>query len=836
MPTGGTTRARRRKVALACDSCREKKVRCDGNKPICGPCNKRSYRVDQCVYTTENARSASRDRYTQTLHQRIRELEDACQRAGVEIQTPSSTPQTESRPPRESRQEPTPNESTGEQRAETHNPEPGEGMFDDSEGQITGMGQIATPDAGTGVNRPSTRIQYYGSSSNASLMRLAWESLPRHLTNGSRPEPLSSRLQDTFTEYRFDDFTLPPRALADHLLACFFDRVYNIYPFFHRPSFEAAYQQLWCTENERSSAPLTDLRIGLGSSADSGPQSIVFHTALNVIFALGCHFTELPRGELELVAHSFFLRAKRFIGLDFLDVNTIGVVQALLITALYLQSSPYPSRCWHSVGVACRIALGLGLHESDIFASLTPLELDIRRRTWAGCVMLDMTLSMTYGRPSMTTHLGPVSPPPSENAEEEPSQPSTMAFYNEAIKLYDILDKILADIYKAWRGHRPRNEISQQQQQQQQPTSKSRLGGLDTVLEIERQLAVFGANVPPFLKWTTATPHTNIDQNQNLDLDLALAQQRNVLHARYIHLHLLVYRPIFTQLYSETVRRRDAVRIPWQGGLYLSSSGPTSTLYTSMLSKCATACINAAIDLTHLIHETYRTGAADAWWYHGFYISTAAILLLMSFSAPSMLDSATMTKARAAWREATAVLGEMATFSRSASNTLQFLQAAYRQAGSGSGEKERDDSGFAQQQEQHEQQRTSWGLGERERERDNHNTGEGVCCEPSSLPQPQQLNNVDADGDAENPLPNLNLPPPPHPHHHHPIYPSVDEAGSIPSNLYDLPPGPPDPTTQQLPFFNWEEFAAEVGPGFGLDDLGFLTRADFDFDFPDTLA
>lgn len=26
----------------------------------------------------------------------------------------------------------------------------------------------------------------------------------------------------------------------------------------------------------------------------------------------------------------------------------------------------------------------------------------------------------------------------------------------------------------------------------------------------------------------------------------------------------------------------------------------------------------AAIDLTHLVHETYQTNAADAWWYNGF--------------------------------------------------------------------------------------------------------------------------------------------------------------------------------------------------------------------------
>ncbi|GAA87154.1 hypothetical protein AKAW_05268 [Aspergillus luchuensis IFO 4308] len=53
----------RRKVALACDSCREKK----------------------CLYNPDNARTASRDEYFQTLHLRIRELESACLTAGLSI-------------------------------------------------------------------------------------------------------------------------------------------------------------------------------------------------------------------------------------------------------------------------------------------------------------------------------------------------------------------------------------------------------------------------------------------------------------------------------------------------------------------------------------------------------------------------------------------------------------------------------------------------------------------------------------------------------------------------------------------------------------------------------
>ncbi|EAW16916.1 putative transcription factor [Aspergillus fischeri NRRL 181] len=773
-PRDPKRRVARRKVTLACDSCREKKIRCDGNKPICGPCEGRSYRIDQCVYNTENARSASRDEYIHALHQRIRQLEDAYSKAGVSIQTSSNPPSQLLReanrpvgmpaekpdfspcaghslpdamgqypasrnleaevplghglPPTHIHRDNCQSSSIGEATSGSYESP----LFEEGEGHITGMGQITAP-AAEGRRR-SAKFQFYGSSSTASLMRFAWQSMPSRPINGSRAEPAFSPLEDTSKDYRFDDFALQPRTLADHLLKCFFDKVYILYSFFHRPAFEGAYRNVWQAE-DGSDIPLTDQRIGLGSSSESGPRSIVFHCALNLMFALGCQFADITPEEVEPVAHSFFLRAKRFIGLDFLDINTLGVVQTLLITALFLQSSPYPSRCWNSVGVACRVALGLGLHESDILATLTPLESDIRRRTWQGCVMMDTTLSMTYGRPSMTTHLTPLPPPPEPVTSSRPEvTEDLMSFYAEAVKLYSILDRILADVYNYCRGRSLQHES--------QPATKSP-GGLDTVLDIGRQLAMFEANLPSILKWSADASAVNADGEPNL----ALARQRNVLHARYIHLHLLLYRPIFTQLYSEI---RVSETGPELQKNTIHSATAYSTLYSYMASNCATACVMAAIDLTHLVHETYQTNATDAWWYNGFYVSTAAIVLLISFSAPSMLDPSTIDKARGAWREATAVLEFMAPSRRSASNTLQFLQAAYRQGVPGG---------------------------------------------------PQQMG---PEADASQ-LPG-----------------EISQSNDL-SNHQDT-------DVAQIPFFNWEGYSANMGPG--LDDLGFLTR----LDFPDTLA
>lgn len=241
-----------------------------------------------------------------------------------------------------------------------------------------------------------------------------------------------------------DGFLLPPRELADHLLDCFWDRVYCLYPFFDRTSFQNAYDNLWISRSQPAK-PLSEIDIGLGSKANSGSRSIVFACALNIIFTLGCHSADIPVSDREATAHIFFLRSKPYIGLDMLDVRTIGVVQTLLIVALYLQSTPCPNRCWYSIGVACRTGLGLGLHDSQLYENRSPFEQDFQRRTWHGCVMMDTCASsrslvlcymdltdrlqdcMTYGRPSMASHLPSVPLPGAGEVASSSQYPSLIA-------------------------------------------------------------------------------------------------------------------------------------------------------------------------------------------------------------------------------------------------------------------------------------------------------------------------------------------------------------------------------------------------------------------------
>lgn len=130
--------------------------------------------------------------------------------------------------------------------------------------------------------------------------------------------PTQDRLLELLTSVpiaRLGDYFLPPRALADHLLERYWDRVHCLYPFVHQQSFISSYECLWSTDSQSAERD-SIIRVGLGGT--ECPVS-VFHCALNAIFALGCQFSDLPSAERESLSETFFQRSKQLLYIDVLD-------------------------------------------------------------------------------------------------------------------------------------------------------------------------------------------------------------------------------------------------------------------------------------------------------------------------------------------------------------------------------------------------------------------------------------------------------------------------------------------------------------------------------------
>lgn len=180
-------------------------------------------------------------------------------------------------------------------------------------------------------------------------------------------------------------YALPPRQIADNLLGLYFSNVHIFYPCIHSISFQRRYESLW-TRDGYPGPHLGDLGdIGLGG--DRCPPN-AFFCALNAMLALGCEFSKMS--EREEASSMFRHRMQDLLHADFLDYSSIAHVQVLLLSGHYLLTTEHPTRCYNIVGLACRIAVGLGLNSDNASMRFSVIEREVRRRVWYACLQIEM--------------------------------------------------------------------------------------------------------------------------------------------------------------------------------------------------------------------------------------------------------------------------------------------------------------------------------------------------------------------------------------------------------------------------------------------------------------
>jgi hypothetical protein len=173
---------------------------------------------------------------------------------------------------------------------------------------------------------------------------------------------------------------LPLRSNADDFLRCYFEFIHPLFPLLHKDSFILQYNRLWLPyDNSRS-----------------GKEDLVFMCNLNLVFALGCQFSSLsPANNRVSTANQFYKMSRQVLLYDILGSTSVSVVQWLLLSGVYLQSTKHASHCWNSIGLAIRLAQSLGLHlEHPGPKSESQLDREMRRRIWHTCVVLDKCVSL----------------------------------------------------------------------------------------------------------------------------------------------------------------------------------------------------------------------------------------------------------------------------------------------------------------------------------------------------------------------------------------------------------------------------------------------------------
>ncbi|OOF97173.1 hypothetical protein ASPCADRAFT_143393 [Aspergillus carbonarius ITEM 5010] len=171
-----------------------------------------------------------------------------------------------------------------------------------------------------------------------------------------------------------DALTLPEPVLADELVQAYFDHVNPGYPIVDEDLFMAQY---------RNRDP-----------ADPPPILL-----LQTILLVGAHVTR-PKAERDALKDIFFRRAKWLFD-SRIERNRDILVQAALLMTWHSDGADddVAANAHYWVGVAARIATGLGMHRNPVSSRFVSRDRRMWRRLWHILVQFDVMVSLSYGRP-----------------------------------------------------------------------------------------------------------------------------------------------------------------------------------------------------------------------------------------------------------------------------------------------------------------------------------------------------------------------------------------------------------------------------------------------------
>ncbi|KAL4814443.1 fungal-specific transcription factor domain-containing protein [Aspergillus spinulosporus] len=698
-PQDASRRPKRRKIAVACDECRARKVRCDGIQPVCGPCAKRADKGAQCKYTSEPEKKRAAQDYIASLENRIRHLESPAYFSGSSeahsfegsghpsvcciflcrfhgdifdiplgsTAIPFSLSYTSKVPSVTQSSISFCADSGRSPLSGFHSNKPGGNTNPLLSGARDSARHFSEPAESTdGVNammgsveeRPSQ--EFFGSSSAASFMRQIKTAVDKRVSSPNQRTPeisAESRLRSSLVspqkerQSAIHDYVLPPRKMADNLMNVYWHYVFPLYPLVDSIRLREEYPRIWTGE------PL---------QSDENMLMCTF----NVIFALACQLADfIVPEEREASAAAFFSRAKDLLHFNLWDSGSAALIQCLLLMAQYLQSTNSAHQCWIVTGLAVRNAQSMGLHLPQTIACLhSPQEQQLARKIWHGCVLMDRVISMTFGRPAMISKASCGSVPLPATVDEEyiasasgsgveqpADQPSIMAFYAKSLELYDILNDILLSLYKPVVEESPDDVYDLYFNRD---TSEDEL----TIFQLDRALTRWTRSLPAHLRGGPVSGSNGI----------IFYRQSVVLRARFLHVRMLLFRPIL----SKYCIARD---LPSDPLISLTDSFPQRVAL-----QCSIICVNVAREVIELIHTNIpsdgTSGPLPAWWYNILYVYTAATVLVASRLCPSVLEEVTEAAITRSWNCALEILRKYQSYSTSARRCVAALEILYERA------------------------------------------------------------------------------------------------------------------------------------------------------------
>ncbi|PGG95952.1 hypothetical protein GX51_08055 [Blastomyces parvus] len=374
------------------------------------------------------------------------------------------------------------------------------------------------------------------------------------------------------------DLILPHRIVSNKLVTTYLNREFVNLPFFQRDAFIDRYEKLW-----------KDIELW-DSETEVSHEDCLFIGILFGMFALAT-LLHNP-GDLE-DAKQYFTRAQNLIFLNGIEKGGILNIQAYLVLAQYLIADNNLPVAWKFVGLAIRAAQSLHLHLVTGSHHLAQREnQELSRRVWHCSLMLERFLAMKMGITTLTKHsfetplpipgdrdyIDHLSTDDSVNRKPTIDRPSIIEFFNNSVRLYDRYSDLIT-IHDELRLTEHSN-----------PRKKLEAFDLSPLLATDQSLTNWQAGLPPFLH-----PNTNVKINYLLAM-----RQHNILRIRYLHMRLLLWRPLLAIVVAASpdidVRSR---------GQEATSQRPLTHIIAH---ECAVKCVLAAAEIINIIDGVERRG------------------------------------------------------------------------------------------------------------------------------------------------------------------------------------------------------------------------------------
>ncbi|KAI8974653.1 fungal-specific transcription factor domain-containing protein [Pilobolus umbonatus] len=417
----------RQRVSRACDSCRRKKVKCDGATPVCTNCKGIGL---QCTFNDLTKKRGPPKGYIEAIENRLYKLESflgdlaktgdtRSKQLMMELNSPLETSSGE-----QIRSQPTRRIPRSERNKVFYWQQDGAGKrkrasLSEHYSSDDGYHEDSPADEGQLAMDENGQVRYLGKSSGYYLLQNS-----KSYHDGAFH--FNSHI-NTKTAEVIDPLELPPKDLSAHLFHLYFTHFYPFLPLFHK-------KRLF--ENEPASPLL-----------------------LNSIYAIASRISDDVRVRSDpalpdTAGNIFFERAQKLLD-DSYDKPSISTVQALILLASHQHGAMKSPRAWLYSGMAFRMAQDLGLHRNCNQWNISPDERERRKRVFWCCYVVDKLTSAMYGRASTLEESDCDVPLPSVDDDDPISEESNgpplrlLQSFTNLIKICDILGHVLRNIYYA---------------------------------------------------------------------------------------------------------------------------------------------------------------------------------------------------------------------------------------------------------------------------------------------------------------------------------------------------------------------------------------------------